>query len=104
VFRYVLVELSVLVAYAGGIVLMIPWIWFRTHDVAYLIYVVFANAMYAIAMIPDIRMMQDVRRRGIEIDLAAQMDATPMGRGLKRMAEWFKGLRGTTSEHGRHDR
>jgi len=94
VFKRVLVELSVLVAYAGGIVLMIPWIWFRTYDAAYLAYVVFVNAMFALATIPDIRMMRDVRRRGIEIDMATQMDATPMGRGLRKTEAWFKGLRG----------
>jgi len=97
VFRYVFVDLSVLVAYAGGIVLMIPWIWFRTHDPAHLAYVVFVNAIFMLASIPDIRMMQDVRRRGIEIDLATQMDATPMGRGLKRVEDWFQRLRKTSS-------
>jgi glycerol-3-phosphate acyltransferase PlsY len=98
VFRVVFVDLSVLVAYAGGIVLMIPWIWFRTRDLAHLAYVVFANVIFVLAAIPDIRMMRDVRRRGIEIDLATQMDATPMGRGLKRMEDWFRRLRGTPSQ------
>lgn len=104
VFRYVLVELSVLVAYTGGIVLMIPWIWFRTHDVAKLAYIVFVTVMFGLAEIPSIRMMKDLKRKGIEIDLEAQMDATPMGRGLKRMGAWVKRLRGPASEEEGLDR
>jgi hypothetical protein len=39
----------------AGVLLMIPWIWFRTHDPAQLIYVVVANALYWTAMIPELR-------------------------------------------------
>lgn len=44
-----------------GLVLMIPWIWFRTHDVAKLAYVLIANALFWLAMLPELR--QDIRLR-----------------------------------------
>jgi glycerol-3-phosphate acyltransferase PlsY len=45
----------VLVLRWSGVLLMIPWIWFRTHDVEKLIYVIVANALYWTAMIPELR-------------------------------------------------
>jgi glycerol-3-phosphate acyltransferase PlsY len=45
----------VLILRWSGILLMIPWIWFRTHDPQKLIYVVLANALYWTAMIPELR-------------------------------------------------
>jgi glycerol-3-phosphate acyltransferase PlsY len=50
----ILIE-SVLVMRWAGVLLMIPWIWFRTHDPAQLTYVVVANALYWTAMIPELR-------------------------------------------------
>ena len=44
----------VLILRWAGVVLMIPWIWFRTHDVEKLIYVIVANALYWTAMIPEL--------------------------------------------------
>jgi glycerol-3-phosphate acyltransferase PlsY len=38
-----------------GMLLMIPWIWFRTHDWQKLAYVLAANALYWTAMIPELR-------------------------------------------------
>jgi hypothetical protein len=45
----------VLIMRWAGVVLMIPWIWFRTHDLEKLVYVVVANALYWTAMIPELR-------------------------------------------------
>lgn len=50
----ILVE-HVLVLRWSGVLLMIPWIWFRTHDLEKLIYVLVANALYWTAMIPELR-------------------------------------------------
>jgi glycerol-3-phosphate acyltransferase PlsY len=46
---------NVLVLRWSGLLLMMPWIWFRTHDPEKLIYVVVANALYWTAMIPELR-------------------------------------------------
>ena len=50
----ILAEQVVLMRWTG-LVLMIPWIWFRTRDPAKLIYVVVSNALFWIAMIPVLR-------------------------------------------------
>ena len=77
---------NVLVAYSAGTWLMIPWLWFRTGDPAYLVYVVTVNIVYMVALIPDIRRMTDRRRRGVQGGFDGAMEATPMGRGMKKLA------------------
>jgi hypothetical protein len=78
---------SILLAYMGGTWLMIPWLWIRMRgDPAYVIYAVVVNVVVALGMIPDIRTMVDRRRRGVSGSFAGAMDVTPMGRGIKKMA------------------
>jgi glycerol-3-phosphate acyltransferase PlsY len=77
---------NILLAYSGGTWLMIPWLWFRTGDPAYLVYVVVVNIIYMVAMIPDIRRMRDRRRRGVSAGFDGAMEITPMGRGIKKLA------------------
>jgi glycerol-3-phosphate acyltransferase PlsY len=47
-----------------GLVLMIPWIWFRTHDAAKLAYVLIANALFWFAMLPELKQYFRLRREG----------------------------------------
>jgi glycerol-3-phosphate acyltransferase PlsY len=77
---------NVVVSYLAGLWLMIPWIWFRTRDLGHLLYVIAANAIFVLALIPDIRRVLEYRRRGIKRDVAAEMDLIPMGRHIKKMA------------------
>jgi glycerol-3-phosphate acyltransferase PlsY len=77
---------NVLISYMAGLWLMIPWLWFRTHDAAHVAYIVSVNVIFALAMIPDIAGMIDRKRRGIEMDFAQAMELTPMGRGIGKMA------------------
>jgi glycerol-3-phosphate acyltransferase PlsY len=46
---------NLLVLRWGFLGLMIPWFWFRTHDLPPVVYMVFVNAVYWIAMLPEIR-------------------------------------------------
>jgi hypothetical protein len=48
----------------GGIVLMIPWIWFRTHNWVTLAYVLAMNALYWSVMVPEWRELLRLRREG----------------------------------------
>lgn len=81
---------SIPLAYLGGTWLMIPWLWIRTRgDPAHVIYAIGVNLIMAVAMIPEVRDMIDRKRRGVEVDFSGGMDATPMGRGIKKMAGWF---------------
>lgn len=84
---------DVFISYLAGLWLMIPWLWFRTHDPAHLAYIVFVNAMFIVAMIPEIRMMQDLKRRGMQDDMTTAMEINPMTRGIKKIAQRFGLLR-----------
>jgi glycerol-3-phosphate acyltransferase PlsY len=77
---------NVFLSYLLGPWLMIPWLWFRTRDPWHVAYAVLVNLLFVLAMIPEIRTMRDHKRRGIEGDMEASLDATPMGRGIKKMA------------------
>jgi glycerol-3-phosphate acyltransferase PlsY len=59
---------QVFVMRLAGLVLMIPWVWFRTHDLASLAYVVVANALYWTAMLPEFRQYFQLRREGLASD------------------------------------
>jgi glycerol-3-phosphate acyltransferase PlsY len=48
----------------AGLLLMIPWIWLRTHDVAKLAYLLIANALFWYAMLPELRQFFRLRREG----------------------------------------
>ena len=55
---------QVLVMRWAGLLLMIPWIWYRTQDVAQVAYVLIANALFWFAMLPELRQYLHLRREG----------------------------------------
>jgi glycerol-3-phosphate acyltransferase PlsY len=55
---------QVLVMRWAGLLLMIPWIWFRTRDPVQLAYVLIANALFWLAMLPELRQYFRLRREG----------------------------------------
>jgi glycerol-3-phosphate acyltransferase PlsY len=73
------------VAYILGFVLMIPWLWFRTRNWAYVAYAIFVTVIFIIAMIPEIKKIRDLRRRGLSGDFEEAMNATPMLRGMQKI-------------------
>jgi glycerol-3-phosphate acyltransferase PlsY len=77
---------DVFLSYMLGPWLMVPWLWFRTRDPWHVAYAIAVNILFALAMVPEIRTMQDQKRRGVEGDMMASMEATPMGHGIKKMA------------------
>jgi glycerol-3-phosphate acyltransferase PlsY len=78
---------NVVLSYMLGNWLMIPWLWFRTRDLAHVIYAIVVNVLFVVAMIPDIRGIIDRRKRGIDGDVSVAMEMTPMGRGIKKIAQ-----------------
>lgn len=72
----------------AGLLLMIPWIWFRTHDGAQLLYVLLANALFWKAMLPELRQYFRLRR---EDKLPSEQElAEFMGMGsMYRVAHQF---------------
>jgi glycerol-3-phosphate acyltransferase PlsY len=78
-----------LAAYMGGFWLLLPWLWFRTHDVAHLLYAVAVNVILLIGMIPELRQYIKFRREGEMPDLSEVMQLTAMGRGMYKIAQRF---------------
>jgi glycerol-3-phosphate acyltransferase PlsY len=78
-----------LVAYMAGMWLIIPWLWFRTHDVGHLVYAIAVNIILALGMIPEMKQYIKFRREGKGEDLSEVMQLTGMGRGIYKMANRF---------------
>ncbi|OQY18524.1 MAG: hypothetical protein B6I34_10605 [Anaerolineaceae bacterium 4572_32.1] len=77
---------DVLVAYMAGLWFVIPWLWFRTHDLWYVAYGVVVNVVLLIAMIPEMKQYIKFKRERKDIDLSVTMQQTGMGRGIYKMA------------------
>lgn len=95
---------NVLVAYMGGLWLLIPWLWFRTHDWAYVAYGIAVNIIFVLAMIPELRQIIKLRRQGVQADFSEDIRLTAMGRGLYRMAKRFGVLKEESASNGSADR
>ena len=80
---------DVLVAYLAGVWLMIPWMWFRFHEPAYVVYAVVVNIIFMLALLPEIRNQIQAHKEGRE-DMTASMETFPMGRGMLKMMEKLK--------------
>jgi len=80
---------DILVAYVGGLWLLIPWLWFRTHDVGHVAYAIAVNVVFVVAMIPEMKQYIKLRREGKGGDLSQVMQLTGMGRGIYKMAKRF---------------
>lgn len=55
---------NIMVVTSAGIVLMIPWTWFRTHDSLQLIFVILCTSLYYYSMIPEWKEYARLRRQG----------------------------------------
>lgn len=77
---------SVIVAYMAGVWLVLPWLWFRTHDPALAVYACVMIALFTKAMMPEIRAWQQIARDGTWSDPAAVIELSGMGRGMLKMA------------------
>lgn len=95
---------NVLFAYMGGLWLLIPWLWFRFHDLAYVSYGVAVNILFVLAMIPELRQIIRLRRAGVQSDFSEEIQLTAMGRGLYRMAKRLGVVKEETASNGRSDR
>jgi glycerol-3-phosphate acyltransferase PlsY len=76
---------DVLLAYMAGVLLLIPWVFFRTHNAAYVLYAVVVNVLFVIAMLPEIRNYERIKREEKWDDPTAVIELSGMGRGLLKM-------------------
>jgi glycerol-3-phosphate acyltransferase PlsY len=77
-------------AYCAGVWAIIPWLWFTTHDVYFLLYAVFINIVFMIGMVPETRQWFRIRREDKWNDTTEVMQLSGMGRGLLKMARKLK--------------
>jgi len=78
---------DVLAAYMTGVVFIIPWLWFRTHNIAYVIYAVVVNIILFIAFIPEAKELKRLKKDKKWDDPIAVFQLTGMGRGVVRIAK-----------------
>jgi len=64
--------------------ILIPWMWFRTHDWSQLAYAIAVNVLFLLASIPDIK---EYRRIQKEMTITSEffMETNPMGRGMLKL-------------------
>lgn len=79
---------DVLLAYSGGLILLIPWLWLRMQSWEFVAYALFVNAMYWWAMWPDLVKYLEFKRAGKAEDMIAVLEQTDMGRGIKYMRKY----------------
>jgi glycerol-3-phosphate acyltransferase PlsY len=71
---------NLLITSGLGIILMIPWIWLRTHDPAQLAYVVGINVLFWGSMIPELKEYARLRREGKLEELVESAQIRVVGR------------------------
>jgi glycerol-3-phosphate acyltransferase PlsY len=91
---------DVLVAYMAGLWFVLPWLWFRTHDLHHLAYGLVVNVIFLLGMIPEMRQYLAFKREGKDADLAEAMQTTGMGRGIYKMGRRFGLLDEPASDAG----
>jgi len=94
-----LVFRDMLAAYMGGMWLVIPWLWFRTHDVNHLLYGIAVNLIFLLAEIPEMKQYLKFRREGKVADLSEVMQLTGMGRGIYRIGKRLGVLKDEPTGH-----
>lgn len=83
---------NIIAANLSWLWLLIPWFWWRSGgDPAYILYAVAVNVLFLLAMLPEYRNAMKYKQEGkyIEYGLGA-LKANPMGRGMLKMAKFFK--------------
>jgi len=73
--------------YQAGLWLLIPWLWFRTHDIHYVIYAVVINILFTISSIPEMRQWFKIKKEKGWDDPAQAFQVSAMGRGIIKMAQ-----------------
>lgn len=72
--------------------LLIPWFWWRTAgDPLHILYAVAVNVLFILAMIPEARQALKYQKEGKAAEYGlGSLKSHPMGRGMLKMAKYFK--------------
>jgi len=74
-----------LMVYASGVLLIIPWLWFRTHDWGHVAYGIVINIAFWGSQSPMLKKYIQLKREG-KVNLSMAMQTSDMGRGMLKMA------------------
>jgi acyl phosphate:glycerol-3-phosphate acyltransferase len=83
---------NMIVASLSWIWLLIPWFWWRTGgDLAHILYAVAINVLFLLAMIPEYQTAMKYKKEGKYLNYGmGSLSAHPMGRGMLKMAKFFR--------------
>ena len=80
---------NILVLRWAGLVLLIPWMWLRFHDWAYVAYMAFVNVIYWIAMTPDLKQYFQFKDAAIDPTQEELAEFLGMGARLGRLLDRY---------------
>jgi glycerol-3-phosphate acyltransferase PlsY len=80
---------NLLVLRWAWLLLLIPWFWFRTQDPYHLAYIVSVNAMYWLAMRPELKQYFELRDKGVEPSSEELAGLLGMGGRLGRIIDSY---------------
>lgn len=75
---------EIIVVVMGGNILLLPWVWFFSRNLAAVATILVINVLLVLAVLPDISVQLRARRLG-KTDLSTSMDVIPMGQMMKKM-------------------
>jgi acyl phosphate:glycerol-3-phosphate acyltransferase len=83
---------NIIAANLAWLWLLIPWFWWRSvGDPQFILYAVAVNVLFLLAMIPEYKTAMKYKQEGKMIEYGlSNLKSTPMGRGMLKMAEFFK--------------
>ena len=73
----------------GGMLLLIPWLWFRTGDPAVVAYIIFANAVFWFAMRKDVKQYVQYHKQGVFRNKEELSDFMDMRGGLGQFMDRY---------------
>jgi glycerol-3-phosphate acyltransferase PlsY len=72
--------------YTIGLLFLVPWFWFRTHDPSIILYIIIVNILLNISALPESRQWYKIKKEAKWNDPAQAFQISAMGRGIMKMA------------------
>jgi glycerol-3-phosphate acyltransferase PlsY len=73
--------------YMAGLWLLIPWLWFRTHDLYVILYMSVVNILFTVSALPETRQWFRLKKEDHWSDPMQAWQVSAMGRGILKMAK-----------------
>ena len=91
-FLGMLVFRNMIVASLSWLWLLIPWMWWRSDgDLAHILFAVAVNLIFMLAMLPEYQTAMKYKKEGKYIEYGlGQLKSNPMGRGMLKIAKFFR--------------